>query len=84
MKKEGVEFDLYKINYDKSDRAICDSTSGVAKIYCKKGTDKILGGTIVGGPAGDMICNLASAMHNKIGLSTLGACVHPYPKQPPN
>jgi len=33
----------------------------------------------VGGPAGDMICNVASAMYNNVGLSTFGTVVHPYP-----
>lgn len=51
----------------------------MAKVHCKKGTDKILGGSIVGGPAGDLICSLASAMYNKVGLRTLGASIHPYP-----
>ena len=34
---------------------------------------------MVGGPAGDLIVNVAAAMHNKIGLRKLGECVHPYP-----
>jgi pyruvate/2-oxoglutarate dehydrogenase complex dihydrolipoamide dehydrogenase (E3) component len=33
----------------------------------------------VGGPAGDLIVDVATAMFNGIGLSKLGGCVHPYP-----
>lgn len=45
----------------------------------EKDGDKILGATLVGGPAGDIITNVTQAMHNGIGLKDLGACVHPYP-----
>ena len=61
------------------DRAICDNVKGHYTIYCKKGTDKILGATLVGGPAGDLIVQVTSSMFNDIGLSKMGACVHPYP-----
>lgn len=79
LEEEGVEYDTYKISYNRNDRAICESDQGMVKIHCKKGTDTILGSTIVGGPAGDMICSVASAMYNKVGLSKFGAVVHPYP-----
>ena len=49
------------------------------KIHCKKGTDEIIGATLVGGPAGDLIVNVTNSMYNKIGLKNMGACVHPYP-----
>jgi pyruvate/2-oxoglutarate dehydrogenase complex dihydrolipoamide dehydrogenase (E3) component len=49
------------------------------KIHTKKGTDEILGATVVGGPAGELIMILTSGMHNGLGLSKIGACVYPYP-----
>ena len=49
------------------------------KIHLKEGTDQILGCTIVGGPAGDMIAQVTQAMFNKIGLAAMGAPVHAYP-----
>lgn len=79
LEAEGIEYDTYKVNFADHDRAICESVEGMVKIHCKKGTDKILGSTIVGGPAGDMICSVAQAMYNKVGLGTFGAVVHPYP-----
>jgi len=52
-----VEFDTFTKFYDRCDRAICESrTNGFMKIHVKKGSDVMLGCTIVGGPAGDMIC----------------------------
>ena len=82
--------------FDKLDRAICDGTeNGFVKILTKKGTDKILGCTIVGPSAGDMIGEISAAMHNKIGkiklillfviikckigLAKIGKAVYPYP-----
>lgn len=49
------------------------------KILTAKGTDTILGATVVGGPAGETIMILTSAITNEIGLSKVGQCVYPYP-----
>jgi len=48
-------------------------------IYCKKGTDTVLGATFVGGPAGDMISVVSVGMKNGLGLAKLGECIYPYP-----
>lgn len=55
LEAEGVEFDTHIKYYDKLDRALCDGEKGIMKVHCKKGTDKIIGATIVGGAAGDLI-----------------------------
>ena len=62
LDQEGVEYETYRFNYNRNDRAQWESVTGMAKVHCKKGTDKILGGSIVGGPAGDLICSLTSAI----------------------
>lgn len=50
------------------DRALCDgTTNGFVKIITKSNSDKILGATIVGPQAGDMICQISVAMANKLG-----------------
>jgi len=49
------------------------------KFHTKKDSDEILGATIVGGAAGDLICQVTQAMYNGLGLSKMGACIHPYP-----
>ena len=50
-------------------------------MHTKKGTDKIVGATIVAENAGDMISEITVAMANGIGLSKVGATIHPYPTQ---
>jgi len=79
LQKAGIEYDVYTKFFDKCDRAICESRRGIYKVYCKKGTDEILGSTLVGGPAGDMICQITQAMVNGLGLAKLGDSVYPYP-----
>ena len=79
LDEKKIEYDVYEFNLNENDRAICESEKGLYKIFTKKGKDVILGATLVGGPAGDLIVNVTAAMHNGIGLKNLGACVHPYP-----
>jgi pyruvate/2-oxoglutarate dehydrogenase complex dihydrolipoamide dehydrogenase (E3) component len=79
LQAESVEYDKFELNLNHSDRALCDSEKGLYKILCAKGTDKILGATLVGGPAGDLISQITAAMHNDVGLSAMGASVYPYP-----
>ena len=64
---------------DKLDRALCEGKYGIMKIHTKQGTDEILGATIVGGSAGDLIQQVTTCMFNGLGLAKLGACVYPYP-----
>jgi hypothetical protein len=47
----------------------------------KRGTDKILGATIVARHAGDMISEISLAMVGGIGLKTIANVIHPYPTQ---
>ena len=84
-KKDGVELDSYTQKLDDVDRAILDGDEeGFVKIHVAKGTDQILGGTIVARHAGDMIGEIVMAMSSgkkKIGLGKLGSVIHPYPTQ---
>jgi len=64
------------------DRAILDGEDeGFVKVNVKKGTDKIVGATIVAGRAGDMISEIILAMTHGLGLSKIGSTIHPYPRQ---
>ncbi len=62
-----------------SDRAICEGrTEGYVRAFCKKdGT--ILGATVVGEHAGDLIATMALAMSNGLGMKALSSAVFPYP-----
>ena len=81
-KEAGVEIDTYEQSLEHIDRAILEGTDeGFIKVHTKKGTDKIVGATIVAENAGDLISEITVAMKNKIGLSGLGSTIHPYPTQ---
>lgn len=81
-KEKGVDIDTYVQQMDEVDRAVADGdTMGFVKIHVKKGTDTILGATVVARNAGDMIGEITLAMTNGIGLGKIANTIHPYPTQ---
>jgi pyruvate/2-oxoglutarate dehydrogenase complex dihydrolipoamide dehydrogenase (E3) component len=64
-----------------TDRGRTDDEEGFVKIYVKKGSDKILGATIIARHAGEMISEITTAMVAGAGLSTLSQTIHPYPTE---
>lgn len=80
--KRGIEVDTFTVSMKDVDRAIADGEEdGFVKVHVKKGTDQILGATIVARHAGDMINEITVAMVGKLGLGTLATVIHPYPTQ---
>jgi pyruvate/2-oxoglutarate dehydrogenase complex dihydrolipoamide dehydrogenase (E3) component len=80
--KAGVQVDTYTIPMSDVDRAIAEGeTEGMVRIHVKKGTDRILGATIVARHAGEMISEVSVAMSAKMGLGALSGVIHPYPTQ---
>jgi len=80
LKARNVAFDVYKREFKEVDRSIVDSdTLGFVKILTVAKKDKILGATIVGSHAGDMISELTLAMQSNTGLGKLASVIHPYP-----
>ena len=80
--KQGVAIDTYVQELKDVDRAILDGqTEGFVKIVTQKGSDKILGATIVAENAGDLISEITLAMTNGIGLGKIASTIHPYPTQ---
>ncbi|MEH2282173.1 MAG: mercuric reductase [Nostoc sp.] len=80
--KLGIDVTTIKIPFSSVDRAIADGEeSGFLKIHHKKGSDQIIGATIVASHAGEMISVVTTAMVNKLGLSKLSSVIHPYPTQ---
>lgn len=79
-KEQGIVFDSYIQEFSDLDRAILEGeTEGFAKVLTEKGTDKILGATIVAPGAGDMIGELTLAMTQSVGLGKVASTIHPYP-----
>jgi pyruvate/2-oxoglutarate dehydrogenase complex dihydrolipoamide dehydrogenase (E3) component len=78
----GIEVDSFTQHLEHVDRAILEGqTDGFVRVHVKKGTDKIIGATIVAENAGDMISELTLAMKNNIGLGKISSTIHPYPTQ---
>ncbi|MDE0357408.1 MAG: mercuric reductase [Gammaproteobacteria bacterium] len=68
------------IHFDDIDRAILEGEEdGFFRVHLKKGSDRILGATLVCAQAGDMIGEVTLAMTAGLGLGKLGSTIHPYP-----
>ncbi len=79
---KGLEVDTFTFKLDEVDRAILDGEDeGFARVHVKKGTDQLLGATIVAANAGNMISEFTVLMKSGKGLSTLCGTIHPYPTQ---
>ena len=79
---KGLDVEVIRIPFDTVDRAIADGeTNGFVKILHKRGSDEIVGATIVAAHAGDLISEITLAITAKIGLSKLSTVIHPYPTQ---
>jgi pyruvate/2-oxoglutarate dehydrogenase complex dihydrolipoamide dehydrogenase (E3) component len=64
------------------DRAVLDGQDeGFLRVHLQRGSDRIVGATLVAEHAGDMIGEMALAMTAGLGLGKIGATVHPYPTQ---
>ncbi|MBW7995906.1 MAG: mercuric reductase [Candidatus Glassbacteria bacterium] len=79
---QGIELTTFKRSLSEVDRALADGEEdGFVKVHVRKGTDKIVGATIVARHAGEMISELTLAIVGGIGLGTVAGVIHPYPSQ---
>ena len=78
--EKGIAHDVTTYGIDDLDRAIADSTDyGFVKVLTVPGKDKILGATIVGAHAGDLLVEFVLAMKHKLGLNKILGTIHTYP-----
>ncbi|HXO42254.1 MAG TPA: mercuric reductase, partial [Thermoanaerobaculia bacterium] len=78
----GREVDTLTVPLADNDRAILDGEDeGFLRIHLERGTDKILGATLVAEHAGDMLGELCLAITQGIGLGSIVSVIHPYPTQ---
>ncbi len=81
-KQQGILIDSYRAELGEVDRAILDGeTDGFAVVHVRRGTDRIIGATIVAAHAGEMIGEMTLAMTNGLGLKAIAATIHCYPTQ---
>lgn len=79
-KTQGVEYELSRYDLDDLDRAIADGTDhGFIKVLTVPGKDKILGATIVGAQASNLLVEFVAAMKHGFGLNKILGSIHVYP-----
>lgn len=79
-KEKGIPYEVTTYGIDDLDRAIADSEAhGFLKVLTVPGKDRILGVTIVGEHAGDLIAEYVLAMKHGIGLNKILGTIHIYP-----
>jgi len=79
-KEKGIPFEVTKYGIDDLDRAIADGTAhGFVKVLTVPGKDRILGVTIVGEHAGDLLAEYVLAMKHGLGLNKILGTIHTYP-----
>ena len=77
-----IDIDTYKVPLADVNRAVTDGEeNGFVKIHTKRGTDRILGATIVASHAGDLISQVTQAMVAGVGLGKFTDVIFPYPTQ---
>lgn len=78
----GVPIDTLTLPLHEVDRAVLDGEGeGFLRLHLRRGTDKIVGATLVAEHAGDMLSALCVAVTNGVGLGRIAATIHPYPTQ---
>lgn len=81
-RERGVAVDVLVEEMSHNDRAVLDGeTAGFAKLLLERGTDQIVGATIVAAHAGDMLNEITLAMTTGFGLGALAETIHSYPTQ---
>jgi dihydrolipoamide dehydrogenase len=79
-KERGIAYEVTTYGIDDLDRAIADEEAhGMVKVLTAPGKDRILGATIVGDHAGDLIVEFIAAMKHGIGLDKILGTIHIYP-----
>ena len=79
-KEKNITYEISTYGIDDLDRAIADSDAqGLVKVLTVPGKDKILGVTIVGSHAGDLIAEFVTAMKHGLGMNKILGTIHIYP-----
>ena len=79
-KAQGIAYELTRYDLDDLDRAIADGhTAGFVKVLTVPGKDRILGVSIVGAHAGELLAEYVLAMKHGLGLNKILGTIHSYP-----
>lgn len=78
----GIDVDTFQVPLEQVNRAVTDGeVGGFVKVHTKKGSDEIVGATIVAAHAGEILNEVTLAMVGKLGLARFVDVIHPYPVQ---
>jgi pyruvate/2-oxoglutarate dehydrogenase complex dihydrolipoamide dehydrogenase (E3) component len=81
-REAGHEVETLTVPLSSVDRALLDGEEeGFLRLHLKKGTDRILGATLVAEHAGDLLGETCLAVTHGIGLGKIASVIHPYPTQ---
>jgi dihydrolipoamide dehydrogenase len=79
-KEKGIPYEISTYGIDDLDRAIADGEAeGLVKVLTQPGTDKILGATIAGEHAADILAEYVAAMRHGFGMNKILGTIHTYP-----
>ena len=80
--KAGIEVDTMTLPLSDVDRSVLEGADeGFLRLHLKKGTDQVVGATLVAEHAGDILSELYLAVTHKVGLGKIASTIHPYPTQ---
>ncbi len=79
---KGLKVRTYGLEMREVDRAITDGVrDGFIKMVTEEKSDKILGATVVGPNAGELIGGITLAIKNRLGMKSISSTIYPYPTQ---
>ncbi len=79
-KEKKIPYDVYTYGIDDLDRAIAESAAhGMVKVLTRPGSDKIIGATIAGEHAAELLAEFVAAMKHGFGLDKILGTIHAYP-----
>ena len=79
-KEQGIKIEVTTYDLSDLDRAIADGdANGMVKVLTAAGSDRIIGATILGPQAGELITEFVTAMKHNLGLNKILATIHSYP-----
>lgn len=81
-REQGMDVETSIVELKETPRAVLDGeTVGFVKILLLRGTDQILGATLMAAHAGDMISEFSVAMAGQKGVTSIVKAIHPFPTQ---
>jgi pyruvate/2-oxoglutarate dehydrogenase complex dihydrolipoamide dehydrogenase (E3) component len=79
-RERGIEVDTYRTPMAKVNRAATDGEEeGFVKVHVRRGSDRIVGATLVGSHAGELVTPVSLAIATGAGLGAFGNLIYPYP-----